>query len=168
MRHLKTYESFYKSSSLDFDAIYSKSDALIELETNLTDILDDVKVDGFEWIGYSTEAGSFGITSIDINIFLPLGEDVFPGKARPFRFKEIEGAISHLHSYLTELGFKLSHVNIVIAGKTSYTEPSINLANNTFSGITYPALLTAFTDDGQAKRGKEANDIRVLKLSFKK
>lgn len=157
MKYLKLFESFYKST-------YEKSNSLIELETSLADILDDLKIDGIEWVGFSQEAGSFGITSIGINIFRPDGNN-----HKPFKFTEIKDTISHLYSHLSELGFKLKGLSIV----TEMNKKSMDFSN-TFNGIEHKDLLSIFNSDGQVNYGnKDAGtyspkDILILKFSFDK
>lgn len=139
MKHLKIFESFYETTC-------EKSNKLMDLETNLTDILDDLKIDGFEWLGFTQEAGSFGITSVDVNIY------TIDKNKESFKFEEIENTMSHLHSYLSEEGFKLTGFNIVI----SMNKKSLDLGNER-DGITY-------VDFSDACVGR---DIKVLKLGFK-
>jgi isopentenyl phosphate kinase len=153
MKYLKLFEGFYKN---DNDAIYHKSENLKELETSLSDILNELDIDGFEWLGFTHEAGSFGITNVDVNIYSPVS-----GKNLPFRFSEIKNTISHLHSYLSESGLKLKGCNIV----TGNSEKSIKLSNS--FGITYQDLSNAFSEDG-VKFGGGSRNLIVLKLSFGK
>jgi hypothetical protein len=158
MKHLELFESFYSTT-------YGKSDALLELETNISDILNDINIDGIEWVGFSQEAGSFGITNIDVNIFRPDGDN-----HKPFKFTEIKDTVSHLYSHLSELGFKLKGLSIV----NEMNKKSMDFSNNTFRGIEHKDLLSIFNSDGQVNYGnKDAGtykpkDILILKFSFNK
>lgn len=138
MKYLDTYKIF---ESARFNTSNNQKD---ELEVQIGDILADIKDDGFDYLVFINNAGSFGLTPVSVNIFLPSNDADRLGQV--FTYDKIKNGVSHLISFLKEKKYKLADISIV----TSSGKPTENLNNYFGLDINIP-------DD---------KDIKVLKLTF--
>lgn len=109
----KIFESIHEELSQRCEE-YAKN-----LESDIKDILDPLEIDGFKCVVSLTRSGSYGVITIDVNIYHYLSTPIrSQGSIKKavdhfFTYSQIKDSVSHLISFLKDKGYKVTSTKVI-------------------------------------------------------